>query len=89
MKSLRKKIEPEVSIPRVSPRDVWSETESHWSCCVAAFGWNGTATFLGEALGVWIGGYFAIPSGRVPILGRLKLFEVYPFVLPSLVISFL
>jgi hypothetical protein len=53
----------------------------------AAFAWSGSADFMGDAFGVWLGGYLAMPAGRVPILGQMAFFATHPFVLPSMVIG--
>jgi hypothetical protein len=37
-------------------------------------------------LGSVIGGYFSEPSGRVPILSEMKLFQHYPYAAPGLLL---
>jgi hypothetical protein len=52
-----------------------------------AFAWSGSGDFIGDAMGVWLGGYLAFPAERVPFFGQIRLFEDHPFILPSMVIG--
>jgi hypothetical protein len=44
------------------------------------------ANSLGSMSGAGLSGYLAEPSGRVPLLGKLDLFQEEPYLLPGLVV---
>jgi MFS family permease len=52
-----------------------------------AFSLFATATFLGAMLGSMVGGYMAEPQGRVPFLGRVRVFEERPYIAPGLIMG--
>ena len=57
------------------------------SLTLSAFAWMGSAQFGGGMLGSLIGGTLAMPAGRIPILGDIKMFQEKPFVLPGMTVA--
>lgn len=54
-----------------------------------AFGWFGSANFIGSSTALAMGGLLAQPEGRIPIIGAMRVFQEWPYALPGLALALL